>query len=228
MKPMLKNKSSLLIANAVLGLVILVPGCASDSQTKQDAPAPAASVTGPAMPAPAPKKVPLHKDKDIQGIWLAPGFNFKGYDAVYIGDTIFDATVRKNEENARTVAMGVVQSQLVTQLQNTGLFPRVEAGTPPSTGKNLKLVNTIIKYEKGGGGARYFAGLYGAGQPHIRVRGEMYDGENLVFVFEAERSGEGAGARMFGGYKDDEDIQSHDIYDLALDLATCIKRNAAK
>ena len=44
-------------------------------------------------------------------------------------------------------------------------------------------------HEKGGGAARYWAGLYGAGQPVVKVRGLVYDGDKLVFVSEARRSG---------------------------------------
>jgi len=33
----------------------------------------------------------------------------------------------------------------------------------------LKLENTILEYSKGGGGARFWVGLYGGGQPMFRV-----------------------------------------------------------
>ena len=90
----------------------------------------------------------------------------------------------------------------------------------------MKLANTIIEYEKGGGGARYFAGLYGAGQPVVKVRGQMFDGDTLVFVYEVKRSGDSGSARVFGGFRSDLGIQAEDIQDLAIDLADFIKRTA--
>lgn len=217
---------------ATLAIAIVVSGCSSASDKSQP------GTTAPAAAAPAkagkPQSPPildgvtLHKDKDIQGIWLAPGFDFKGYDILYIPDTTFSAVERPNEEKRRTMSIGAVQQQLVEALVATRLFKTVtiRAGEVPTDSRSLKLVNTIIEYEKGGGGARYFAGLYGAGQPVIKVRGKMYDGDKLVFVYEAKRSGESGGARMFGGYKSDEDIQRNDIRDLAVDLADCMKRHA--
>jgi hypothetical protein len=43
--------------------------------------------------------------------------------------------------------------------------------------KVLKLHNPVTEYSKGGGAARYFAGLYGVGQPVLRVDGKMVDGD---------------------------------------------------
>ncbi|HEX4343498.1 MAG TPA: hypothetical protein VH255_08910 [Verrucomicrobiae bacterium] len=169
----------------------------------------------------------LHKDKDIQGIWIAPGFNFKGYDALYVGETVFKAIVRENEEKPRIAAITNVQEIFIDQFRANGLFPTVLRGMPgDASGKNLRLTNTIIEYEKGGGGARYFIGLYGGGQPKIKVHGEMYDNDKLVFVFEAKRSGEGADAHFNGVFKSDISIQTHDIFDMARDLSTCFTRNS--
>ena len=171
--------------------------------------------------------VVLHKDKDIQGIWIAPGFNFKGYDALYVSETVFKGVVRENEELLRNAAITNVQDLFVHQFATNGLFPSVLRGAPgDAPGKNLRLVNTIIEYEKGGGGARFWLGEYGVGQPKIKVHGEMYDGEKLVFVFEVKRSGEGADAHLNGGFKSDIGIQTHDIWDMARDLSTCFTRNS--
>jgi len=181
-------------------------------------------------PAPVTVSIPgvvLHKDKDIQGIWIAPGFNFKGYDALYVGETVFKGIVRENEEKPRTAAITNVQELFIEQFSTNGLFPAVLRGTPgDAPGKNLRLVNTIIEYEKGGGGARYFIGMYGGGQPKIKVHGELFDGDKLVFVFEAKRSGEGADAHINGVFKSDISIQTHDIWDMARDLSACFTRNS--
>jgi hypothetical protein len=199
---------------------ILLTGCASNPAKESYAPDPKAP--------PLPPGVAMHKDKDIQGVWLADGFNFTGYDALYISEIDFKGVERSNEGQMREMAKGELQAKLVEALSATKLFPKVtvRADEIPAGSKSLKLNSTIIEYEKGGGGARYFAGVYGAGQPVIKVRGQMYDGDKLVFLYEARRSGESGGARMFGGFMSDEDVQRNDIKDLAFDLADFVKRSA--
>lgn len=181
----------------------------------------------PAAVPPLPEGVTLKENKDIQGVWLTPGFNFKGYDGLLLTETGYNAVERSNEEKIRTFARREVRQQLADEFAATGLFKKVAttpADLPP--GKNLTMDTTIIEYEKGGGGARYFAGLYGAGQPVIKVRGQLRDADKLVAVYEIERSGEGAGARMIGAFMSDEDIQRNDIKDLAFDLANFVRRTA--
>ena len=68
------------------------------------------------------------------------------------------------------------------------------------------------------------AGLYGAGQPVLRVHGRMLDGDKPVFDFEARRSGDSGSDRVFGGFVSDKDVQKRDIDDLAKDLAEFIAR----
>jgi Domain of unknown function (DUF4410) len=207
------------LVTVAMAAAIFVAGCASSSNSSNPTTV-AAQV--PALPA----NITLHKDKDIQGVWLAPGFNFKGYDVLSIGETDFKAVERSNEVKERAAAMIAVQSQLVATISATKLFSTVTTNELPAGTHGLKLTNTIIEYEKGGGAARYFAGLYGAGQPVIKVRGQFFDGGKLVCVYEIRRSGESGGARMFGGFMGDLGIQANDIRDLAVDLADFMKRTA--
>lgn len=92
--------------------------------------------------------------------------------------------------------------------------------------KTLRMENTIYEYEKGGGGARYWAGLFGAGQPIIKVRGQFVDGGKAMCKFEVWRSGESAGARLVGHFMSDQDIQRNDIDDLAFDMSSFMVRRA--
>ena len=94
--------------------------------------------------------------------------------------------------------------------------------------KVLRLENTITEYSKGGGAARYFAGLYGAGQPMLKVQGKMTDGDKTLFNFEARRSGVSGGARMTGAFMKDEDIQIEDIRSMTLDLSDFMAAIAGK
>ena len=201
-------------------LVTLGSGCAStDSKSGEEKNPP---------PIPLPEGVALKKDKDIQGVWLSPDFSFKGYDSLYVAKTVFHAVERPNEVKMREWAMPQVQMQEIEVFRNTGLFKIVTADTNqvPVGGRNLRLENTIIDYEKGGGAARYWAGIYGAGQPIIKIRGLMYDGDKLVFIYEARRSGDSGTSRMFGGFMGDDTVQQNDIHDLSVDLAGFIKRTA--
>lgn len=209
---------SLALAFAVLA------GCASTSNGDKNQDQSVISANVP----PLPTGVTLHEDKDIQGVWLSPGFNFGGYDTLYIAPTVFAATQRRNEVDMRAMAMRVLPEQLQEHLGTAGLFTTVTTSTNDvKTGaKCLTMDNTIIEYQKGGGGARYFAGIFGGGEPVIKVRGEIWDGDKLMCVYELRRSGESAGSRMSGAFMSDEEIQRNDIRDLASDLTDFFKRTA--
>jgi uncharacterized protein YceK len=211
----------LALALAVACGQLLLAGCGSTPSEPA-----AANNKGQSLPA----GVTLHKDKDINGVWLAPGFTFKGYDALFVSAPVFAAVERTNEVQMRAMAMQVLPEQLTQCIRTAGVFSVVTTVTNElkPEAKLLTMENTIIEYQKGGGGARYWAGLYGGGQPVIKVRGRILDGENLMCVYEMRRSGESAGAHMLGGYKSDEAIQRNDIHDLASDFADFIVRTSVK
>ena len=71
-------------------------------------------------------------------------------------------------------------------------------------------------------------GIYGGGQPVLRVVGKMTDGDKSVFTFEARRSGASAGGRLAGGSMKDEDIQIEDIRSMSLDLSDFLAAIAGK
>jgi len=227
----------------VLVLVSLgvLAGCAASPSSPAATSAPAASPAAPATPAPAAAPapapaaagVPYREDKDFKGqVWIAEGFDFKGYDTLYIAPTTADVPKLSPDgvENLEW-AKGVLRDQLAAAIRATNVFPAVatsEADIKPG-GRTLRLDNTIIEYEKGGGGARYFAGLYGAGQPVIKVRGRMMSPlDQLLFQYEVRRSGEGSGARWLGGYKSDKEIQQGDIEHFAKRLADLMVRTSKK
>ena len=205
----------------MLALAGLLSACATNT-----APPPSSTA-----PTPSSGGITYREDKDLQKVWLADGFAFQGYQALYIQETRTDVP-KVNPDGVENMkwASGFLRDEIVTALRAKGVFPVVvvnAAEIKPGM-RVLRLENTIIEYEKGGGGARFFAGLYGAGQPVIRVRGRMLDGDRPLFVFEARRSGDTGTARMFGGYRGDKDIQQEDIRDLAVDLADFIVRNRTR
>jgi hypothetical protein len=99
-------------------VIALAVGCSSTSEKGQSsASPPQKTASRPAKPgkskSPAlPAGITLHKDNDIQGVWLAPGFNFKGYDGLYISDTEYRAVERANEEKMQAMATRAVREQL--------------------------------------------------------------------------------------------------------------------
>jgi len=196
----------------------LVAGCAS-------------APSSPSQPAGAPAGVAYRDDERLQKVWLADGFQFRGYDMLYIAETTADVP-KLNPDGVESLqwARGVVRDELAAALRAKGVFASVvtkEADLKPGS-KVLKLEPTIVEYEKGGGGARWFAGLYGAGQPVVKVRGRLTDGDRPVFLFETRRSGESGKARWLGGYLSDRDIQTEDIRDLGKALAEFIAQRTAR
>jgi hypothetical protein len=195
---------------AALLMAAALTGCASTAGTPS---------------APSSGGIVYQEHKHLQKVWVAPGFDFKGYDVLYVAD-IATEVPKVNPDGVESLewSRGVVQTQLVRAIQAKGFFRTVatRATDVPAGAKVLKLDNTIVEYERGGGAARYFAGLYGAGQPVIRVRGRMADGDRALFAYEARRSGDSGSARWLGGFRSNRDIQEEDIKDLADDLADFI------
>ncbi len=164
--------------------------------------------------------------------WVASGFNFNGYDTVYIAPTLSTAKFPDKPEDAKvhTLAKENLVSELARMIKERGIAGEVltrESDIQPGA-KVLRLENTIIEFSKGGGAARYWVGLYGGGQPVLRVQGKMTEGDRTVFTYEARRSGTSAGARTGGVFMKDEDIQIEDIRSMVLDLTDFMAAVAGK
>jgi len=229
-----------LILLLVFAVVLLLAGCASTgdkttgggaSPTKFKADDGRTIEIGKASPADGGTRYDnRHMEKGK--CWVADGFDFNGFDTLYIAPTLSTAKFPDKPEDTtvHNIAKERLVSELVLKLNERKIFANVvtrEADIKPGA-KLLKLENTITEFSKGGGGARFWAGMYGAGQPVLRVQGKMADGEKSTFTFEARRSGSSGGARMVGGYLKDEDIQIEDIRSLVLDLTDFMAAVAKK
>jgi hypothetical protein len=197
---------------AGIGL-LLATGCASTPDS--------------AAPATAPGGVAYRDDQDLQKVWVADGFDFTGFDTLYVVAPRVEVP-KVNPDGVENLewARGLLPEELASAIRGRQVFTSVvtrEADIRPGS-RTLRLETTIVEYEKGGGGARWFGSLYGAGQPVIRVRGRLSAEDRPVFLFESRRSGESGGARWLGGYRSDKDIQQEDIRDLAVDLADFMAR----
>ena len=160
------------------------------------------------------------KNPHLEKCWIAEGFDFKGYETLYVAPVLSTAKHQPDEEMPLQVAREYLPVELGRAVAPKKLFANIvtNAADIKPGARTLKLEETITDYSKGGGAARYFAGLYGGGQPVIRVQGVMTDGDKTVFTFQARRSGVSGGARMFGVAMKDTDIQAQDIQSLVLDL----------
>lgn len=174
--------------------------------------------------------IAYRNDADLQRVWLADGFSVKRYQTVLVLEPRTDVP-KLNPDGKENLqwARGLLRDEVVKALRAKRVFPAIalaQSDVPPGA-RSLRMETTIVEYEKGGGGARFFAGAYGAGQPVIRVRGRVLDGDRPVFAFDARRSGDSGLSRAFGGYRGDRAIQEEDIRDLAVDLADFLIRNAS-
>jgi hypothetical protein len=220
----------------------LIAGCAS---TSENAPSASGAATG---GAPASKyhatdgrTIEIGKSTAAEGglafknphmdkCWIADGFNFAGYDALLIAPTTSTAKIKDDEKAAQQTAMENMPLELRRAIAAKLVFPTIALNESEykAGSKILKLETVFIEYAKGGGGARYWAGLYGAGQPMFKVQGKFTDGSKTVCTFEARRSGSSGGSRIVGGYMRDEDIQVEDIRSLGIDLSDFVAAIAGK
>ena len=231
---MQENRLTKMIAMAALGtLGVFLAGCASTSEKAPEAFAAGAGGLATRYKADDGRTIEIGRSSPANGgltfkephmdkCWIADGFNFTGYDALYVAPTLSTAKLHNNEEQQpHDLAKQNLQLELQRLVSQRGICPSVvmsESEIKPG-GRVLRMENTIVEYAKGGGAARYFAGLYGAGQPVLRVQGKITEGDKALFQYEARRSGVSAGARMTGAFMKDTDIQSEDIRSMALDLA---------
>jgi hypothetical protein len=170
------------------------------------------------------------KEPHLDKCWIADGFDFKGYDVLYIAPTLSTAKFHDDEAAPHKLLLQRLPEELAISLQAKGIFAKVvtdDSEIKPGA-RVLKLENTILEYSKGGGAARYWVGLYGGGQPMFRVHGIMTDGDKTVFDFEGRRSGVSGGARLGGAFMKDEDIQLQDIRSLVVDLTDLVAAISGK
>lgn len=154
--------------------------------------------------------------------WIAEGFNFSAFDTLYLAPVASTAKFPDKPEDTtvHTLAKERLLQEMVSKISQKQLFASVvtkESDIKPGA-KVLRLEQTITEFSKGGGAARYWVGLYGGGQPILRVQGNAVGNDKSLFSYEMRRSGISGGARMVGAFMKDEDIQLEDIRSLVLDL----------
>jgi len=223
-------------------LVTALVGCAS---TSNDSSGPGASPSPNKFKAEDGRTIDIGKSTPAEGgvsyknphmekgkCWVASGFNFTGYDTIYVAPMASTAKVpdKPQDQRVHDLAKDRFVLELVARLNERKLFATVvtkESEIKPEA-KVLRFENTITEFSKGGGGARFWGGEFGAGQPVLRVQGRLAGGDKAVFTYEARRTGVSAGARMAGSFMKDEDIQTEDIRSIVLDLTDFMAALAGK
>jgi hypothetical protein len=205
-------KKIIISSSLAVSLMLFITGCAGPESTS------------------APQGGRYVRNPHLEKVWLGEGFDFNGYDTLYITSTKVDARVKPHDDEFKPMetAQGELQAELAYAITDKKLFKSVvtrESAIQPGA-KVLRLENTIIEYTKGSSSARNWVGLYGGGQPVIKIDGRMMDGEKPVFTCEGRRSGVSAGSRVMGSSMTDEAIQFEDIKSLVKDLSDFMESTA--
>src|SRR5438309_7098907 len=99
-----------------------------------------------------------YKNRHLEKCWLADGFDFNGYDTLYIAPVL--STAKFHQENPEEVkvhdlAKENLVAELARKINSKKIFNNVvtrESDRKPDV-KSLKLENTITEFTKGGGAA---------------------------------------------------------------------------
>lgn len=224
---MFQRMPKMALAVVLLGSLNFISGCGSTSEDTREAPR--SSATGAASKIkPLPPEVILKSEGNVQGYWAAEDFKLKNYDSVQIEPTAFAAIERDNEGEMRAMATRAIPEQIAAKFRETSLFANVylPGEQPKAGGSLLRLSNTITEFSQGGNVGRIFGGVFGAGQPVVKVQGRFLDGDRVVFVYELRRSSESDEDKFLGGGKSNEEIQRNDIKVLANDLVQLLRGTA--
>jgi hypothetical protein len=138
---------------------------------------------------PGPEGITYRRDKNLHKVWMAQGFNFTGYDTIYVAETGAMIAPLREESQAFDFARRLVQEEFAAAIQETRLFQHVvtrESDIQPGA-KVLKFETKITQFRKGNDLP-----------PIITVFGRMLDNARPVFQFESQRKGDVAGSRPLG------------------------------
>jgi len=166
------------------------------------------------------------KEPHLDQGWVADDFAATNYDVLYIAPVRSTVELHANEIPMHRLAEENLVIELRRLLAAKKIFPAVvteEFEIKPGS-RVLRFENVIVAYGRGNSLARVEAGLYGAGQPLLRVRGTMTDGDKTVLSYEAQRNGV---SRLFIPVRD-EDAQLEDIRSLAIDLSDFVAAVSGK
>ena len=169
----------------------------------------------------------FRKAESLERVWLADGFNFKGYDAVLIAPVTTGNVSPKDDKEAERLSLAqiAIARDFALALEACKLFPSVltkESDIKPGS-KVLKLENAVVKFSRGSTALRVGIGM-GAGSPYIRIQGQMTEaGSNKpLFIYEIDETGDWFGAT----FASSRTLQTQAASELADDVVAFMARVA--
>jgi hypothetical protein len=164
----------------------------------------------------------------LDKVWLAEGFDFKGYDAILVEEAKVDSSVKPKDEKETErlrLAQGTLARNLALSIEGQQVVKLVTTRDTEvaSEQKVLRMEPTVIKFSRGSSAARYGVG-FGAGMPYIQVRLLVREVGSEKPLFECELDEK---ADWFAsGYSSSRSLQSGAAIELAEDVAEYIGRVA--
>ena len=157
------------------------------------------------------KDVEMKHDKDLGRVYLAPGFNFKGYDILFISDISTNAILPKKGINPDELAV-FFKHALIEKLKETEVFPTVTDDVSVLSSKEgqspkvLILEGAISDLQPGNKALRAVAGL-GAGAVKAQVEIECKDNSTKQMLFKSSDRRADPGGIGLGGIIAAEDSE---------------------
>lgn len=174
------------IAVGITPLVLCLIGCESTPETY-----------------PGPEGVLYRETEEIERVWVAEGFDFSGYDVIWVTECQAEVAAGDAEDAEKlNAALRRVQTDLAHAIQMKQIVATVitnQADLKPES-KCLKLQTSMIDFDAGSAGLRIFYGIYGAGNADVQVRGRMSDlpTDKPLLLIEDESSSDRWGALSAG------------------------------
>lgn len=180
-------KRDLWVSIATAACIVFLSGCASTPKTY-----------------PGPDGITYQRDKALQKVWMAEGFNFANYDTIYIAETGAMIAPTREQNQAFETNRRLLHEEFAAAIQETRLFRHVVTREPdiPVGAKVLKLETAITEFARGDSDRQI-----------ISIYGRLIDQNRPVLQFEARRR---AGQN--------KEIRPEDIRSMAKALAEYIRR----
>lgn len=174
---------------------------------------------------PLSRGVEMVEDANLQKVYLKPGVNFSGHDALVVAAVSTAGVVPLKELDPDE--MGVYfRHILVKELAAAGIFQAVSddpGGVRPTSGPTRKVLilnSTFSDLDPGNRALRYFVS-FGAGRTKVQVETEIRDAETKELLFKSSNRRVGA-MGAFGG--DTKGFITESLDAIAADHAAFMKR----
>ena len=146
--------------------------------------------------------IEMAEDKDLGKVYLAPGFNFKPYDILFVSNPSTSEVSPKKDIDPNEMKI-ILKNQLIGKLDSINVFNTVtddesvlSSKEIPAT-KVLVMESAITELDPGNRALRYLVG-FGAGATKVQVETEIKDSKTKQLYFMAyDRRSAAFGA--FGG-----------------------------